>query len=403
MRALAVSLILLLTMPAAAQEQPECDGPYKDQEIDAEELKEVLAQHWQWLSDVDARNVDFNDPDPRRANLCGAILTSADLSEANLFRANLSEAYLESANLSEADLVSANLSEAYLWGANLSEANLFRVNLSEANLYRANLSEAYLESANLSEANLESANLSEANLRGVNLSEANLFHADLSEAIYEPEAGKQPPVDLIATATGLSTLRYEQPRALVNLRKQFMDTGYREQERQITHAIRHGQTAKQLSGEEGLSGKVEGTFNYVFFELTTKWGMEPGRALIVLMFLVPFFAIPYLLAIRKPNDDGIWQVWSSERMRDDLGTQKPALLKKTGLTSFGYALYFSLLSAFHIGWRDLNVGNWIARIQPREYTLRASGWVRTVSGIQSLISVYLLAMWALTYFGRPFQ
>jgi hypothetical protein len=27
---------------------------------------------------------------------------------------------------------------------------------------------------------------------------------------------------------------------------------------------------------------------------------------------------------------------------------------------------------------------------------------RFVSGFQSLLSVYLLALWALTYFGRPF-
>jgi hypothetical protein len=68
-----------------------------------------------------------------------------------------------------------------------------------------------------------------------------------------------------------------------------------------------------------------------------------------------------------------------------------------------YALYFSLLSAFSIGWKDFNVGSWIARVQGREYALRATGWVRVVSGLQSLLSVYLLAIWALTYFGRPFQ
>ena len=68
-----------------------------------------------------------------------------------------------------------------------------------------------------------------------------------------------------------------------------------------------------------------------------------------------------------------------------------------------WSLYFSLLSAVHIGWRDLNVGNWIARMQPKEFTLRATGWVRVVSGIQSLIGVYLIALWALTYFGRPFE
>jgi hypothetical protein len=67
------------------------------------------------------------------------------------------------------------------------------------------------------------------------------------------------------------------------------------------------------------------------------------------------------------------------------------------------ALYFSMLSAFSIGWRELNVGNWITRLQRREYFLRSTGWVRTVSGIQSLSSVYLLALWVLTYFGRPFE
>jgi len=67
------------------------------------------------------------------------------------------------------------------------------------------------------------------------------------------------------------------------------------------------------------------------------------------------------------------------------------------------AFYFSLLSATRIGWRELNVGTWITRIQPREYTLRATGWVRVVSGIQSLISVYLVALAILTYFGTPFE
>jgi hypothetical protein len=74
-----------------------------------------------------------------------------------------------------------------------------------------------------------------------------------------------------------------------------------------------------------------------------------------------------------------------------------------GLSTVLIGLYFSLLSAFSLGWRELNVGTWIARVQPREYVLRATGWVRTVSGIQSLLSVYLLALWVLTYFGRPFE
>jgi hypothetical protein len=67
------------------------------------------------------------------------------------------------------------------------------------------------------------------------------------------------------------------------------------------------------------------------------------------------------------------------------------------------AFYFSLLSAFHFGWRDLNVGSWLQRIQPREYGLRATGWVRVVSGLQSLLSVFLIALWAITYFGGALE
>jgi hypothetical protein len=30
------------------------------------------------------------------------------------------------------------------------------------------------------------------------------------------------------------------------------------------------------------------------------------------------------------------------------------------------------------------------------------GWVRSVSGAQSLLSFYLIVMWALMFFGNPF-
>jgi hypothetical protein len=111
----------------------------------------------------------------------------------------------------------------------------------------------------------------------------------------------------------------------------------------------------------------------------------------------------FLIGLNKK--DGIRKVWIEDRVRSDLGKDEPSkpLDCKSGYQIWGYGFYFSLLSAFNIGWRELNVGNWIARIQPREYTLRATGWARTVSGIQSLISVFLLALSVLTYFGRPFD
>ena len=96
-------------------------------------------------------------------------------------------------------------------------------------------------------------------------------------------------------------------------------------------------------------------------------------------------------------------LWSKDRVQPSEGHDYPIRLAPRGLTRLWYALYFSLLSAFNIGWRDLNVGNWLVRLQGSEFTLRATGWVRSVSGLQSLISVYLLALWVLCYFGRPFE
>jgi hypothetical protein len=69
----------------------------------------------------------------------------------------------------------------------------------------------------------------------------------------------------------------------------------------------------------------------------------------------------------------------------------------------GWAAYFSLLSAFQIGYKEFSIGAWLGRAQSRNFSLEGTGWVRSLAGIQSLISVYLLAMWLLTYFGRPFQ
>jgi hypothetical protein len=68
-----------------------------------------------------------------------------------------------------------------------------------------------------------------------------------------------------------------------------------------------------------------------------------------------------------------------------------------------WALFFGLMSAFNIGFRDINFGRWLRLLPRSEYDLKAKGWARTVAGLQSLFSVYLIALWVLTYFGRPFE
>jgi hypothetical protein len=61
------------------------------------------------------------------------------------------------------------------------------------------------------------------------------------------------------------------------------------------------------------------------------------------------------------------------------------------------------MSAFNIGFREMNLGRWIRLMQPREFDIKARGWLRVVSGLQSLTSVYLLALAILSHFGTPFD
>ena len=181
---------------------------------------------------------------------------------------------------------------------------------------------------------------------------------------------------------------------MVALREEFKKAGFRDQERQVTFMLNQVRKVTNL----------ESAFRYTLFELTTQWGMWPGLSLWILLGLLGVFSVPYMFALSLDSKIfGIWRVWSDERILEQFGSNKPERLKPARWRILFWALYFSILSAFHFGWKDLNVGSWIARIQRREYTLRATGWVRVVSGLQSLTSVYLLAIWALTYFGRPFE
>jgi len=67
------------------------------------------------------------------------------------------------------------------------------------------------------------------------------------------------------------------------------------------------------------------------------------------------------------------------------------------------ALLFSMMSVFNIGFNGFNGGLWIRMLQPREFDIRARGWMRIISGVQSLLGVGLLALAVLSYFGHPFE
>ena len=374
------------------------------------------------LSKAELNNADLSSAGLNHANLAGEKLNNANLSWAELNNADLSKAELNHAKLIGTKLNNANLSEAELTGADLlgvvlNNANLYVAKLNNANLGIAELNNANLALAELNNADLLGAELNNANLNSTKLKDATIADSTLTNAIYAPASA--PPDSHVSSIKGLSTVTFPSggETGLVQLRDLLQKAGLRDLEREATFAIESGKTKHLLQGWEehppSTAERAEGAFRYTAFDLTTAYGLRPARALLLILalwaLLIPIYAWPIWQPRRPITASSICRIWPNQRVevRDDrLTLDNPARVERLherGLGAVGWAAYFSLLSTFQIGFREFSVGTWLSRAQPRNFVLEATGWVRTVSGMQSLLSVYLLAMWLLTYFGRPFQ
>jgi len=61
------------------------------------------------------------------------------------------------------------------------------------------------------------------------------------------------------------------------------------------------------------------------------------------------------------------------------------------------------MSTFNIKFRDVGFGRWLRQLTTKEYDINAVGLTWIVAGLQALLSVYLVALLLITYFGRPFE
>jgi uncharacterized protein YjbI with pentapeptide repeats len=400
------------------------------------------------LRGVNLRGADLPGADLTGANLEGAHLENANLRGANFEGASLRDAHLANAKLDGANLGggicgglggathegppcgamfwNADLENASLMGANLRGTN-FTGNLTNARLNTANLEGATFISANLTNADFTQANLESAILDGANLKGANLLRAKLRGASFDGAnvenaefdllPGSLPDPVFLSAAEGLQFVKFSTESAgLVKLRSEFKDLRLRDPENQLTYAIMRSELRRTNLKGVPLHGWVERWANYLFFDLTCQYGMSSKRPLfIVAIFSILFGAIYVFAQIFPEEHSGIWAVWDEHRIDKTEGADAPQRLNagfpparakgrvRRFISISALAAYFSLLSALRIGWSGLTFGTWISRMQRREYSLHATGWVRVVSGVQSLISVYLVALTILTNFGTPFE
>jgi uncharacterized protein YjbI with pentapeptide repeats len=320
---------------------------------------------------------------------------------------------LRCADLRKADLVGANLSGANLMGADLRGAFLYGANLENANLSHAELFEADFTNANLTGANCRAADFAWSKLIHTNLSSANAAFARFDLSQFDPSDVNNLE---ITGAKGLSMIWFTSTLAASKLRKNAKDLALKDEARQLTSAIHKFQVNRDSFSSRFFE-------DYILGGKLTDYGVYPWRSLALLISLIPVFGLIYMFALVTKRKAAIWVVFYSDGVLEKkercvrLRNRYPFLpnfKKKRKLLKimfscwrivllYSIAFQFSLLTAFRIGWRELNVGSWIERLQSRRYFFNSDGWVRRLSGFQSLLSVYLLALWLLTYFGSPFE
>ena len=382
-----------------------------------QQIQNIFDRHSAWLSS--GRSVTDIRSGP--AVLCNAQISYLKVGDRDLRFSDFSNSDL---GTDWPAFSNVDFSKSVLQYANFTNSDLTMVTFEGAILYGTNF-----ENADLTATNLRSADLVRSSLAG-----ANLAYADLTNANYVPTS--QPAKHFLAHLDGLDTLYFRgpdtsfDPTGGVELRALLREAGLRTQERKLTYSIEHRRTQTLRATcppSQWLTGRlfsspnkpcnpllwIDGVARFVLFGLTTRWGASPGQALLlvftIMLIMAPVYLTAILLYMNRPHIlSGIFVILPRERLifeHPKVAAASDVCVERvsgTFCSTLVIALYFSALSSFHIGWRDLNVGTWISRMQFREYTLRGLGWVRFVSGLQSLTSVYLVALWTVTYFGRPF-
>ena len=406
-------------------------------EIRCEDIEKWLGDHKKNLEGR-KRKIDWGKLDDRKAGnvresiscLGSGFLNSANLTDIDLRDANLEGSYMVGTILNGAKLTGASIEGAYLSRVKLKKARkkarLRKINAKYSTLRSMDLSARILGEINFSGATFKSVNLKgtkfincnfsgakftgKTELAGSEIDKSDLTNAqfefmDMTGVVYEPKSPGQPDIQRMSTAKNLHLMKYKNDRSgLVSLRKGFQENGYREMERDITYALKKRDREK-LTESGKLSKCIDGYLNILFFEWTCEYGRKPGRPLILMFWMIIICSITYFISIYIGGMGTVWKVLPQEHQlphEKDMQPEKVEFRSCTVLENVWYPVFLSLMSAFRIGWREINVGTWLSRTMPFEYTLITRGWVKIIMGIQSVTSVYLLALSILTYFGRPF-
>jgi len=214
-----------------------------------------------------------------------------------------------------------------------------------------------------------------------------------------------------------NTTDEENSYAILDLRKALHDAGYRSAELEVNLAYQRG---------------VQSSWQMVLLDWTCEWGANWQRpiSLAVLLSVICAFVYGYLIRFTRRNKLFVVGVDGVRETKFTIGNKnaRPRWLPSAGALNglkrlekihkvvhtirarlrwearlANVCLLFSAMSVLNLGVQGLDLGHWIRLMHKREFDLRAVGNIRTVAGIQSIVSFVLLALATLSYFGHSFE
>jgi hypothetical protein len=373
------------------------------------QLDSILGSHKEWVTDSTMGKQAIL----QSCNLSGALMWYTDLSKAFMSDSYFRDAIFEGSNLSDANLNMSNLSGCDFWISDLSRANLWRADLRGAYLGGADLCSAKLSESNLSYSDLSGAYLFSADLEYTNLDETYFHDADFTKTLFYPS--KLPDIDGMAEAINLDKIVvWKDASKIFQLAAKFEDAGFKQHSRMM---IRLAKRYKQ------------DVFSRVFFDWTIEYGYNlwrPWFIIIGLWFLASTFYFGCFLGSSHKNTRlmiiqaeypnvhlSSTEEKKTEKFRYERVHFSNLYLRDIRGSIFGrfpfrirlffWAMFFSAISALNVGFRKFSTGRGLLGLTRKEIELEAHGWVRVVSGAQSLVSAYLILLWAANLFATPFK
>lgn len=400
------------------------------------------------------KRASFEGAELVAARFHGACLRYSDFERAALMRAEFGKAKLYGADLSYAKATGASFNGADLTKATLSGTGLVGVDfnhaiLTGADLWRADVRNAvyipkthpflphFAFAANLS--HLRFGNNPTGILElgkkfetaGYVRAAREVIHALIKRAAERYVDYRRLKVPLIEIEKELQTYidaykaesdkkkrleieaRWKEAKCRLAAYKQSID--YVEHFHEIDYLEFEHQQFARLSAWGRFWERARHAAINALFGLTTYYGLRPFRPLAGVMTLWLLASIYYaftiylspstaklLLAVSRLNDPSKKRLLRLRRRRADRKSKLiPHLLSEGNelVRCWRIGLFFGLMSVANIGFRGIDFGRWIRMFQPRPFDIVPMGWTRTVSAAQALLSLTLLLLALITYFG----